>query len=262
MRRFSILFVAAGIMIASCTNTKKLTYLNNLPETTGPEYFPMEIPDYEVQPRDILYITIKAMTPEGSIRNMLLGEDSYSQGAYIRDESSQYIIGYDVDFDGNIRIPVIGELNVAGKNIDDIRDFLQAEANKHYPNSWVECKLLGFKFTVLGEAKMPGNYVNYNNYLTVLEAVGRAGGVGDFGRRDEVIVIRTVREGTETYRINLQDKEILSSPGYFLMPNDVVIIQPVSHKIFNMNLPTFSFILATVTSTVSTTLLLINFFNR
>ncbi|MCJ7820938.1 MAG: SLBB domain-containing protein, partial [Bacteroidales bacterium] len=117
-----------------------------------------------------------------------------------------------------------------------------------------------FKFTVIGEVKAPGTYINYNNYLTVLEAIGRAGGIGDFGKRDRVLVVRPAEKGSVTYRLNLQDKEILNSEAYFLLPNDVVIVEPQAHKVFNMNLPTISFVLISITSVITTTLLLINYF--
>ena len=222
----------------------------------------MDIPDYKIQYRDILYISAKAMTPTGSIEDVLQGSRAYNQSAYLNSEASQYIMGYDVDKEGNIFLPVIGKVKVSVKTIDEVRQVLQAEVDKYFNNADVECKLLSFKFTVLGEARTPGTYVNYNNYLTVLEAVGRAGGVGDYGRRDRVLVIRPTDEGSKTYRINLQDKELLTSEAYFLQPNDVVIIEPVGHKIFNMNLPTFSFILTSVTSAITTTLLLINFYGK
>ncbi|MDT8309691.1 MAG: polysaccharide biosynthesis/export family protein [Bacteroidales bacterium] len=260
MKQALEVIVISLFVLSSCTSTEKLSYLNNLPETSETQYFPVDVPDYEVQYRDILYITAKAMTPTGSIEDLLQGTRQYNQ--YIRDEATQYIMGYDVDKEGNIFLPVIGKVNVAGKTMEEVRLLLQQEVGKSFNNAYVECKLLSFKFTVIGEAKVPGTYVNYNNYLTVLEAVGRAGGVGDYGRRDRVLVVRPTDDGSKTYRINMQDKNILTSEAYFLQPNDVVIIEPVGHKIFNMNLPTFSFVLTTVTSAVTTTLLLINFFGN
>lgn len=254
-----ILFI---ILLGGCTSTEKLSYLNNLPETPETQYFPVDVPDYKVQYRDILYISVKAMTPEGFITDMLQDRTGGVRSQYFRDEASQYIMGYDVNEEGTIFLPVIGKVQVADKTIEQIRLLLQEEAEKYFNNTYVECKLLSFKFTVLGEAKSPGTYVNYNNYLTVLEAIGRAGGVGDYGRRDRVLVVRPTDEGSKTYRINLQDKNLLTSEAYFLQPNDVVIIEPVGHKIFNMNLPTFSFVLTTVTSAITTTLLLINYFGN
>jgi polysaccharide export outer membrane protein len=249
------------LLVSSCTSSEKLTYLNNLPESSEAQYFPMNIPDYRVQYRDILYITAKAMTPEGAIEDLLQGAQQ-SQSNYMRDEASQYITGYNITKEGKIFLPVIGEVLVEDSTIDQVRILLQSEADKYFNNTYVDVKLLSFKFTVLGEARSPGTYVNYNNYLTVLEAVGRAGGVGDYGRRDRVLVVRPTEEGSKTYRINLQDKDLLTSEAYFLQPNDVVIIEPVGHKIFNMNLPTISFALTTVSSAITTTLLLINFFSK
>lgn len=254
---------AAIILAASCTSQRKLAYLNNLPESdSSVQFFSMEIPDYKIQDRDVLYITLKAMNPEGTITDYLGGTGTSGSTTYIQGEGGGYLNGYNVNKDGNLLIPVLGLINVEGKTLMEIRLMLQEEFNKRYKNAIVDCKLLSFKFTVIGEVRSPGTYVNYNNYLTVLEAIGRAGGIGDFGKRDHVLVVRPMNKGTKTFTLNLQDKSILTSEAYFLLPNDVVIVEPQKQKIFSMNLPTVSFIIGTFTSTLTTTLLLINYFGK
>jgi polysaccharide export outer membrane protein len=156
----------------------------------------------------------------------------------------------------------MGKLNVNGLTLNEAGNKIQELADKYYKNTTIECKLLSFKFTVIGEVRTPGTFINYNNYLTVLEAIGRAGGIGDYGRRDRILIVRPTDKGTRTFRINLHDKNLLSNEAYFLLPNDVVIVEPISHKIFNMNLPTFSFIITSVTSAITTTLLLINYLRK
>jgi len=250
------------ILTAGCTSTKKLTYLNNLPETGGEDTFIMAIPDYHIQPRDILYITIKAMTPDGMITDFLSGNRATGSTNYMQNESGQYLFGYDVNAEGNIILPGMGKLNVNGLTLNEAGNKIQELADKYYKNTTIECKLLSFKFTVIGEVRTPGTFINYNNYLTVLEAIGRAGGIGDYGRRDRILIVRPTDKGTRTFRINLHDKKLLSNEAYFLLPNDVVIIEPISHKIFNMNLPTFSFIITSITSAITTTLLLINYLGK
>jgi len=219
----------------------------------------MEIPDYKIQPRDILYITVKAMMPDGTINDFLISARNPG-GVYItQGESGGYLYGYDVNSDGTIVIPTVGSIKVGGLTLEESRKLIQEATDKVFKNATIECKLLSFKFTVIGEVRAPGTYVNYNNYLTVLEAIGRAGGVGDYGNRSNVLVIRPYDKGTKTFRLNLQDKKILSSEAYFLLPNDVVIVEPLKQKIFSMNLPTISFIITTFTSVITTTLLLINY---
>ena len=220
----------------------------------------MAYPDYKIQNRDILYITAKTMNPDGNIVDILKGPEAVSGISLMESESSVFLNGYDVKPDGNIILPLIGTIHVEGKTLEEIRGALQEEFNKKYKNAVAECKILSFKFTVIGEVNLPGTYVNYNNYLTVLEAIGRAHGIGDYGDRHKIIVVRPFERGSKTYTLNLQDKKILTSEAYFLLPNDVVIVQPKGQKIFNMNLPTISFIIGTVTSTVTMTLLLIYYF--
>jgi polysaccharide export outer membrane protein len=260
MKNISLILATVILLTASCTSQKQLAYLNNLPETSGEEQFTMTIPDYKIQIRDILYITVKAMMPDGTINDFLTSSRNYG-GTYIgQGDAGGYIYGYDVNPEGNIVIPAVGPIKVEGLTLDEARKLLQESADKVFKNSTVECKLLSFKFTVIGEVRAPGSYVNYNNYLTVLEAIGRAGGVSDFGKRDRVLVVRPQEKGTKTYRLNLQDKNILASEAYYLLPNDVVIVEPTGQKVFNQNLPTFSFFLTITLSTLTTTLLLLNYF--
>jgi polysaccharide export outer membrane protein len=251
--------LAAIILISSCTSQKKLAYLNNLPKTGGTETFTMEIPDYMIQPRDILYISFKAITPDGKITDLLSSGGDYTTSSSMQGESGQYLFGYDVNSEGSIILPVIGKVQVAGLTLLETRKLLQEKGDTIFKNSTAECKLLSFKFTVIGEVKTPGTYINYNNYLTVIEAIGRAGGIGDYGKRDRVLVIRPTEKGTKTFTLNLQDKSILSSEAYFLLPNDVIIVEPEKNKIFNMNLPSISFILTSITSTISMLILIISF---
>jgi len=258
MKQIPIVLAAALLLASGCTSQKKLAYLNNLPENNGEENFTMNIPDYKIQPRDILYITVKALTPDGSIKDFLT--TGVSSGINIaQGESGGAFFGYNVNPDGNIVIAAVGQIKVSGLTLDESRIAIQKLVDNVFKNATVECKLLSFKFTVIGEVKGPGAYINYNNYLTVLEAIGRAGGVNDFGNRDRVLVIRPLDKGTKTFRINLQDKSLITSEAYFLLPNDVVIVEPMKQKIFNLNLPTISFVISTFTATITMTLLLINY---
>jgi len=259
MKHIVPILLTALLLAASCTSQKKLAFLNNLPQPGGEGTFTYKLPDYKIQNKDILYITLKAMDPEGKIIDFLSGSVASGGAAYLQGETGGYLYGYDVKQDGTIILPILGPISIAGRTLDETRKILQEEFSKHYKNAVLECKLLSFKFTVIGEVKAAGTYVNYNNYLTVFEAIGRAGGVADYGNRDRVLVVRPVDKGSKTFRLNLQDKNILTSEAYFLLPNDVVIVEPMKQKIFNMNLPIFSFILSGVTSTITMTVLLINF---
>jgi polysaccharide export outer membrane protein len=199
------------------------------------------------------------MTPDGMITDFLSASRGSLSTNFMQSESGQYLFGYDVNPEGNIVLPVIGTIHVEGSSLDEARKMVAEKSRTVFRDAAVECKLLSFKFTVLGEVKIPGTYINYNNYLTVFEAIGRAGGIGDYGKRNRVLVLRPTEKGTRTYTLNLQDKSILSSEAYFLLPNDVVIVEPEKSKILSMNLPLISFIATSVTSTVTMLILILNF---
>jgi polysaccharide export outer membrane protein len=254
-----IITAAILLLVSSCASDRKLSYLTNLDQAGKEEYFKMDIPDYRIQPRDILYITVKGMTPDGMITDFLAAGRATGGAYYMQNESGQYLYGYDVGSDGMIILPVAGKIKVADLTLEDARKEIQTIIDTQFRNSVVECKLLSFKFTVIGEVRTPGTYINYNNYLTIMEAIGRAGGIGDYGRKDRVIVLRPGEKGTRTYTVSLQDKALLSSPAYFLLPNDVVIVEHQKNKILNMNLPLISFIVSTVTGAVTMLILILNY---
>jgi hypothetical protein len=93
MKQISLVLTAALLLASGCTSQKKLAYLNNLPQPTGEERFTMDVPDYKIQNRDILYITLKAMNPDGMIMDYLAGGGAGGGSGYAQGESGGYLFG-------------------------------------------------------------------------------------------------------------------------------------------------------------------------
>ncbi len=245
-----------GITFFSCTTQRELTYLNNLPEVDSTQFYPLNRPEYRIQKQDVLYVNITTTNPDV---NEILNPISSNASNMFREESSSYIFGYTVSDSGTISLPLIGDVFVYNLTMEEIRNSVKKRALEFLKDPYINIRLLTFKFTVIGEVRTPGTYTNFNNQLTVLEAIGRAGDITDFGNRKKILVVRPTKEGTYTYRINLQDKSLLQSEAYFLLPNDIVIVEPVDTKVFELNIPLISLVFSTTISAISTTILLINF---
>src|SRR5664280_2548418 len=127
MKRLTPILFISLLLAASCTSQKRLAYLNNLPVPTGEEKFTMAVPDYKIQNRDILYITVKAMNPEGVITDFLGGSGASGGAMNMQGESGGFLFGYDVKPDGNIILPVVGLLYAEGKTLEEMRKMLQDE---------------------------------------------------------------------------------------------------------------------------------------
>ena len=105
--------VAMILLLASCSTQEELSYLNNLDPAGGEDVFTMEIPEYRIQPRDILYISAKTQTPDGKLEEILADKNSPS-GSYFASESSQYIMGFSIDPSGFVTVPLLGRMAVEG----------------------------------------------------------------------------------------------------------------------------------------------------
>ena len=240
-------------LVSSCTSQKQLVYLQDVDSlTTENVYFRQQV-DYQIQNQDILYIRILSIDDR---TNDLINVAStrYQQNLF-QNETSLFINGYSVDNSGNIELPIIGKVSVLNKTVEEAKDAIQKKTDQYLRNASVIVKLISFKFTVLGEVNRPGVYKNFNNQLTVLEAIGMAGDISDYGNRTKILVIRPTKSETRTYRIDLTKKDVLSSEGFFLLPNDIVYVEPIKSKTFRINIPTLSLFLSTLT----TLILVLNF---
>ena len=246
----------AMIVITSCTSHRQLVYLEKNGEETPEDFYPSERPEYMLQTRDILYIKVYSLNEEMSnLINQTTG--NYQQNLF-QNETSLFINGYTIGDSGFVEIPVLGRISVANKTVTEATDAIRERANQYLKDATVIVKLISFRYSVIGEVNRPGSFTNFNSQLTVLEAISNAGDITDYGNRKKVLVLRPSGDGTSTFRLDLTSRNILISEGFFLLPNDIVYVEPIKSKTFRINSPTFSLVL----TSISTLILVLNFVNK
>jgi polysaccharide export outer membrane protein len=258
LSKVTLLIVSVCLLVAisSCTTHRQLVYLKNVDSTSTENYYPKNRPEYKIQTRDIMYVKIYSLNEEmSSMINQTIG--SYQQNLF-QNETSLFINGYAVSDSGNIEIPVLGRIRVAGKTMDEATNTIRQRADQYLKDATIIVKLISFKFSVIGEVNRPGTYNNFNNQLTVLEAVSMAGDITDYGNRKQVLVLRPTSDGTKTFRLDLTNRSILTSDGFFLLPNDIVYVEPIKSKTFRINLPTISLAF----TSISTLILVLNYIHK
>lgn len=244
------------LFVVSCTRYKELVLLQENPEveTDSLGFYPYEVPEYRIQQRDILYIRIISLNQE--VTEVMNTTPSYGANIY-NNEASFYIYGYNVSDSGTVDIPIVGEVAVVGKTLEEAKKAIVDQTLKYLKDPTVIVKLISFKYSVFGEVNQPGVYTNFNNQLTVLEAISSAGDISAFGDRRRVMVIRPGVHGTTTHRLDLTDEKILLLDGFFLLPNDIVYVEPIKSQNFRNNIPVWSLFLSTIT----TFILVLNYLN-
>lgn len=252
--RFQTLLLALVLVLfsTSCIQKKHLLYLQGTGETANT--IPLKKPEYKIQPGDILHINI--ITIDQALLEYSDKQNSIIQSGAVT-EPGLFLTGYVVNDSGYVNLPLIGMVKVAQTSLMEVKQIIQQEVDKFYREASVDIKLVSYRFTILGEVFRPGTYINYHDRLNVFEAIARAGNLTDLaGRR--VLLIRPLPEGNQTIRLNLADNSILSSEYFYLLPNDVLIVEPGHGKTFRMNVPIFTLSF----SALSALFLLINYFNQ
>ena len=252
-----IIAALLAVVFASCVPQKKMLYLKEAEmaaENLSKEYVNDRTVDYKLQPGDNLYIRFINTIDERSAAS-LTGETS---SRYYSSEAAIYLQSYTLDEGGRIELPLIGKIELKNLTIDQAKDKMQIELDKYINQTTVIVKLSNFNLTLLGEVTRPGNYKVYQTQINLFEAVAMAGNMTNFAKKDEVKIIRQTDDGSEIITVDMGKADILSSPYYYLKPNDIVYVEPL--KIKQWGFTTFPY--STVFSIVTLGVTLYNIFRK
>lgn len=207
------------ITLSSCASRKDIHYLQDAEMFSGAE---INYQSATIQPNDILKITVESNIPEAARPY----NRSVSQVTPIQDLQLLKLDGYLVDLNGMIDFPVLGKLSTKNKTTQDFAAFLKEklESGSHLNNANVMVRLLNAKFTVLGEVNQPGTYNFTEQNITLLQALGYAGDLTINGKREDIILTREVEGVRKITHIDLTNSDFMNSPFYFIMPNDVIVV--------------------------------------
>ncbi|MFD2035773.1 polysaccharide biosynthesis/export family protein [Belliella marina] len=218
------------ISLYSCS-PRNLTYFSNLDPTSETL---SEIPsnsNVRIQKNDRLKIVVSSPSMESNVLfngGVLPNQDELNG---VNNNIQQITTNsYLVNSNGKIEFPVIGEIQVAGLTIEEIRNELKFLLRAHVKEPSVNVYLSNFRITVIGEVSNPSHFIVENDKINILEALGMAGDMTAFGKRENVLLMREIDGQRATYRINLNDKEILRSPQFNLIQNDIIYVEPDKAK--------------------------------
>ncbi len=243
------------VMMMSCIPNRKLIYFKDQGfSTTQATAIQNEPKVYALQPGDVINVRIKTLDAESSANFNIMPD----QGVFNFNAPGLYINSYSIDSAGMIELPGAGSLKLAGLSIDAAQKKIKLSVHEFLNDAMVIVKLVSFKVTVLGEVANPGYYYVYSDQATILEGLGLAGDITDFGNRENITLVRQSDSGSEAILLNLRDSDILRSEFYYLSPNDVIYVQPLKAKSKRSNIATLN-ILSVFFAAVTATVLALNY---
>ena len=249
---FSLLL---AVLLASCVPQKKIKYLQKVQAADTVNFQRNKYDtDYRLQVKDNLYVRVYALDEKAYLFfNKQSGSSSYNDFA---NDASIYLNSYSVNSDGNIDFPIVGKVYVRDLTVGQVQAVLQQMIGEYLKETTVVVKTVNFRVTMVGEVMRPGEFTVYKDDLNVFEAISTAGDMTEFANRNRVALIRQVKGGSQVHYLDLTSQDILSSPYYYLQPNDIIYISPLGYKRWGLG-STFPW--AIVLASLTTTLLLINY---
>jgi polysaccharide export outer membrane protein len=257
--RVIIYFLFFLLLFSSCGSSKRFTYL----QTQYPErdsFYTNKLTPYILQPSDILYIKVTSALDKSSQEFFNADIASMPTTMTTGGGSGLFLMGYSIDSEGSVSLPVMGKIFLAGLTMEDAKAKIQAVAEKFSSDARTEVKLLSFKVTILGEVKAPGLYNVYNNKATLLEALALAGDLTMGGKRKNILILRSYKDGTKTLKVDLTKRDLLSSEKYYVQPNDIIYVEPLRSAAFRARVGDYTIILSILSTAVTTSLLIIKAF--
>lgn len=227
-----ILLIASILISASCADTKKLVYFNDVKETNEDSALAAVYRNNEtvIQPNDILSINVSSLSADAS-KIFNAPNEATTPGASV---VNTLTAGYLVSQTGEIQFPMLGQIKVAGLTKTELTREItnMIKDKKLLIDPIVTIRYLNFRVSIIGEVRSPGVYTVPIEKISILEAIGMAGDLTSYGKRENILLIRENGESQKIYkRINLNTSEILTSPYYFLKSNDVLYVEPSKNKV-------------------------------
>ncbi len=254
LSKLSFILIVFILVFSSCVPQKKIRYLQNKSESEAQKHFINEKKvEYKIQAGDNLYINISSLDTKTS--DIFNKASSYGSSNYYND-AGIYLNSYTVNDEGYIDFPIVGKVYVKGLTVEQIKNEIQKILNEYLRGATVIVKLVNFNITLIGEVRRPGEYKIYQDEINIFEVFAFAGDLTDFANRNHVLLVRLTKQGSTIHKLDLTDDKILESDYYYLMPNDIIYIEPLKGKQFTFA----NFPYALIFAGISTTLLLINYF--
>lgn len=203
--------IAVAFFFISCNTYKKIPYFQDVSKTTPTLIKTGSFNSPVIRVGDKLSVTIETLNSD--VTSLMNG-------------SAGVPAGYLVDKNGLINLPFIGELKVDGLTTFQAQEKIEKEAEKHFNSPVVTVRYANFVVTVIGEVTKPGTYTSPNEKINVLDALGLAGDLTQYAKRDDIFLIRDSLNDKAFIPMNLLSKDIISSPYFYLQPNDVIYVTP------------------------------------
>lgn len=241
------ILITFAMLLSSCGSRKNMVYLQQ-DSTDLNTLYEQYVP--KIQSNDILTIVVTAADPKVTIP--FNPGSSMTSGSLTQQVDLALRPTYTVDNNGEITLPMLGKVSVAGLTRVEAIEKIRKELSQYIKDPGVNINFNNFRISVLGEVARPGSFIMPTERVTVLEALGMAGDLTIRGVRENILLVREVNGEKTMHRLDLTKQNTLNSPYYYLAQNDVIYVEPNKAQINNSKLGANTNIIISIASLLIT----------
>lgn len=216
------------LLLSSCASPRKISYFQDLQQG-----MPVEIQNpiqITIKAEDKISIVISSKDPQlADLFNLPIVAHRVGQSQNSLSSQNQQVSNYTVNSLGEIDFPVLGKIHISGMSREEIAGYVKNEliTKNLIKDPVVTVEFTNLGISVLGEVNKPGRYTIDRDKITLLDALGMAGDLTIYGKRENILVLRQVGGKQVSYKIDLSSgHDLYASPIYYLQQNDVVYVEP------------------------------------
>lgn len=226
MTKKIFLFIVSALLFSSCKTKElpsKLNYMQNVEQIATETSINNQISTIQKGDQLMIFVSARNMDVVKPFNQSYFGsQNAISNTSSPGNAGSERV--YLVSEEGNIDFPVLGTINTSGKTLESFKKELTTEISKYVKEPVVTVRLSNFKITVLGEVNRPGQYTILEAQTTLLNAIGLAGDLTVYGKRDNILLVRNENGVMTKERLNLMDSNFTNSPYFTLKQGDVIYV--------------------------------------
>ena len=241
-----LFFMTLIFQLTSCVTTHQLNYLQQ-PKNKIPAYKDtVAYKDYHLKEGDRLYIQVYS-TDE---KTNTLFNGSGGSGMQMSSGSGENtdLYTYLVKSDGNIKFPLVGDVQVKGKTLREAKETLEDAIRPILKLNSVDVRMVGRTFSIIGSGKA-GRFSFTREKINIYQALAMAGDLSYSADRSRIRILRVNENGNQVKTFDLRSADIINSEFYYLEPDDVIFLQPMKEQFFGVS--TFWVALSTIITTYS-----------
>ncbi|MCD0486940.1 polysaccharide biosynthesis/export family protein [Pedobacter sp. MC2016-14] len=219
------------LFLNACVSNKKISYFQDIQSVQSARLD--TVSNFQkplIQPDDILSVSIFTLNANtAAVVNQAANLPTLGGGQNTA-LNAQSTSGFLVDENGEIELTAIGKIKVAGLTTTQARELIREKASKEYKSPNVQVRFANFIVTVLGEVNNPAAYTLPKEKVSILDAIGLAGDLTIYGKRDNILIVRDIDGQKQYARLDLNSSKIFNSPFFYLKQNDVIYVEPNKAK--------------------------------